>query len=1120
MHRRRQNVVNRQNMPPTANSPIQPLGQFERIHQGRAIGWALLPDRLQHRLGIEILQGDSIVAAGQASLLHPGLTASNIGDGQYGFAIILPNDVDQTLPLHARVFGSGCRLNGEHFFTADASILATDSCGVIDGVIAGVAFGWVLQHDSEIAPKVQALVGDVVKAEAWLTARRPDVEAHHPGKAAHAFRIDLRPLLKARGPRNKPIILVHADTKHPLKGSPLNFAEQTVWGNCKKLEGRELHGWAALAEPESCGPVTLQLWLDDACIDELPADQPLPEFARFGIRFARCGFRFYLPARFLDGQPHTLRIQPKTSGIVARISNAQQTFTRTLCHRISSADNSTVTGYSFIKESSQTPLLLEAYEHGRKVGEAIADSPCPDLPETAATCSAPMPVGFSMTVAPALEPDSPRRIRLHLSGDITPIAQTEILIESCSALIRQAQAAAQQNETFRWWACELVEQLRRSVTADDSLFKEVPITTLPTEDRPVDIIVPVYKGREQTLACLDSLLKSPDLTRHQIIVINDASPDAGLTADLRTLAQREPRLALLENSTNLGFVATVNHGMALHPDRDVVLLNADTLVPASNWLERLRSAASSHPRVGTATPFSNRATICSLPLPNVDNEMPPRHTVDSLDALCAQANPGQTVELPTAVGFCMYIKRALLNEVGLFNVERWGNGYGEENDFCLQAATLGWRHVAACDLFVQHHGAVSFQGEKFERIRKNLVVLNSIYPDYPATIQRFQRLDPLAAPRNRVLMKIHIASNGRQKKIKPQTLHITHAWGGGTQHHVDQLCSQEGYILRPTGNDQAELLHPATGFAMQLPMADLAATSPGQTDTSLLETLRTLQIHAMHIHHWVGLPPAIWDLPQALGVPFDFTVHDFYSFCPRISMLDQTGQFCGQAPVSRCRLCLQDDSLEEEVEAAFRLLGNTPTAWRDFHAKQLVRARQVIAPCQDAATRISRALPLMNVVVKPHEPPLKTRPLFRPLPKPGKELRIAVIGAIGPEKGYSRLLALAQLAEVEAPHLQFFIVGHTMDDTPFASLSTTRISGRYNQEELQPLLKELDCHLALFLSPWPETYSYTLSEALSAGLTPVAPCLGALGERIRAFGGGRLFSANATSAEILGVLQE
>lgn len=1113
-------MVNRQNMPPTADSSIQPLGQFERIYQGRAIGWALLPDRLQHRLGIEILQGDSIVAAGQANLLHPGLTAGTIGDGQYGFAITLPNDLDQTLPLHARVFGSGCRLNGEHFFTADASVLPTDSCGAIDGVIAGVAFGWVLQYDTEHPPKVQALVGNAVKAEAGLTARRPDVEALHPGKAAHAFRIDLRPLLKTQSSRNKPILLVHPGTNRPLKGSPLNFAEKTVWGHCKKLDGRELHGWAAFAEPEPCDPVTLQLWLDGVCIDEQPADQPLPEFAGLGIRFARCGFRFHLPARALDGQPHTLHIQPKTPSVSLHISNMQQTFTRTLCHSVHSASSSNVTGYSFIKESPNTPLLLEAYEHGRKVGEAIADSPCPDLPETAATCSAPLHAGFSMDLAPPLDPDLPRRIQLRLSGDSAPVGQTEILIESRSALIQQLQAAAQQNETFRWWARELVEQLRRSEALDDSLFKEVPITTLPAEDTTLDIIVPVYKGREQTLACLDSLLKSPDSTRHQIIVINDASPDAGLTAALRTLAQRENKLTLLENSTNLGFVATVNRGMALHPDRDVVLLNADTLVPAGNWLERLRAAACSHPRVGTATPFSNRATICSLPLPNVDNEMPPRHTVDSLDALCAQANPGQTVELPTAVGFCMYIKRALLNEVGLFNVERWGNGYGEENDFCLQAAGLGWRHVAACDLFVQHHGAVSFQGEKFERIRKNLVVLNALYPDYPATIQRFQRLDPLAAPRNRVLIKLHCDGNGSQKKIRPQTLHITHAWGGGTQHHVDRLCSHEGYILRPTGNDQVELLHPATGFAMRLPMADLAALCPGQTDISLIEMLRSLQIHAIHIHHWVGLPPAIWDLPQALGVPFDFTVHDFYSFCPRISMLDQNGQFCGQAPVSRCELCLQTDSLEDEAAVAFRQLGSSPTVWRDFHAKRLARARQVIAPCRDAATRISRALLLKHVVVKPHEPPLKTRPLFRPLPKPGKELRIAVIGAIGPEKGYTQLLALAQLAEVEAPHLQFVIVGHTMNDTPFASLRNTRISGRYTQEELQPLLKELECHLALFLSPWPETYSYTLSEALTAGLTPVAPCLGALGERISLIEHGRLFSANATPAEILGVLQE
>jgi glycosyltransferase involved in cell wall biosynthesis len=546
----------------------------------------------------------------------------------------------------------------------------------------------------------------------------------------------------------------------------------------------------------------------------------------------------------------------------------------------------------------------------------------------------------------------------------------------------------------------------------------------------------------------------------------------------------------LENPTNRGFVASVNRGMALHPERDVLLLNADTLLPSSNWLQRLRTAAYSHPRIATVTPFSNRATICSLPLPNVDNDLPPGHSVDSLDALCAQTNPGLVVEIPTAVGFCMFIKRAALNEAGLFDAERWAKGYGEENDFCFKAASLGWQHVAACDVFIQHHGSVSFQGEKAARVEANLAQLNALYPDYPVTIQRFLRRDPLAAARNRVAIQFHSPYH-KGKKPEPQTLHITHAWGGGIEHHVNLTCAQSGYLLRPTREGQVELTHPASGFALRLAMADLASLSP-----AVLDGLRQLNIHAIHYHQWIGLPAAIWNLPQALGLAYDFSVHDYYSFCPRVVMLDHTGQFCGQAPVSRCTICLKARPLEAEIDIAYRQLGATPEAWRGFHAEHLARARQIIAPSKDAASRFSKAFPLKQVVVKPHEPPWKTAPRFKPLPKPGQALRIAVIGAIGPQKGYDQLLALAQMAETEAPQLRFYIVGYTQDDTPFEALGNVQITGKYKPHELQPLLAELDCHLALFLSPWPETYSYTLSEAVAAGLLPVAPDLGALRERM------------------------
>ena len=134
-----------------------------------------------------------------------------------------------------------------------------------------------------------------------------------------------------------------------------------------------------------------------------------------------------------------------------------------------------------------------------------------------------------------------------------------------------------------------------------------------------------------------------------------------------------------------------------------MLLNSDTLV-APGWLERLRQAAYAAPDIGTATPLSNSASILSYPGPAEANPMSDIADTARLTMLAHKANAGSVVDIPVAVGFCMYIRRDCLDSVGLFRTDLFAQGYGEENDFCLRARHLGWRHVAAPGVFVAHAG--------------------------------------------------------------------------------------------------------------------------------------------------------------------------------------------------------------------------------------------------------------------------------------------------------------------------------------------------------------------------------------------------------------------------------
>lgn len=273
----------------------------------------------------------------------------------------------------------------------------------------------------------------------------------------------------------------------------------------------------------------------------------------------------------------------------------------------------------------------------------------------------------------------------------------------------------------------------------------------------LDIIIPIYRGLAATRRCLESVLASwhPDMA---IYLIDDCSPEPAISAYLRQLAADYPhRLALITHYHNWGFVASANQGMQLHADRDVILLNSDTEVPAQ-WQARLQACAYQQANIATVTPFSNNATICSYPHFCVDNPLPPQVSVSQLDQACQRANPQQWVEIPTAVGFCMYIKRTCIQQIGTFDELRFGFGYGEENEFCLRAQAKGWIHVLSADVFVYHQGSVSFAETKALHQPLGAKALLALYPQYDAMIARFIQEDPIAPYRHRITQQLYGAA--------------------------------------------------------------------------------------------------------------------------------------------------------------------------------------------------------------------------------------------------------------------------------------------------------------------------------------------------------------------------
>ena len=261
----------------------------------------------------------------------------------------------------------------------------------------------------------------------------------------------------------------------------------------------------------------------------------------------------------------------------------------------------------------------------------------------------------------------------------------------------------------------------------------------------IDIIIPVYRNLELTRKCIESVLNANDPETGILFVINDASPEPALTAYCQELTN-EQSVQLVEHDENRGFVRSVNAGIERTAERDVVILNSDTEVPPG-WLTRLSAAAEQTPAAASITPFSNNATICSYPHFCADNALPDGLSLEEVDALFATANAGQVTEIPTGVGFCMYLRRAAIDDVGLFDATAFGRGYGEENDWCLRATEKGWKHLLATDVFVYHAGGASFGSEASDYQANALAVISERYPDYERQIAAFIEADPIEPAR-------------------------------------------------------------------------------------------------------------------------------------------------------------------------------------------------------------------------------------------------------------------------------------------------------------------------------------------------------------------------------------
>ena len=608
------------------------------------------------------------------------------------------------------------------------------------------------------------------------------------------------------------------------------------------------------------------------------------------------------------------------------------------------------------------------------------------------------------------------------------------------------------------------------------------------------VIMPVYKGYDETLAAIHAILNAAQRVPYALHVVDDRSPEPALSKTLAELASRG-LFSLEVNAENLGFVKSVNAALRRFPDQTVVLMNTDAKV-SGDWLDRMTAHADRDPTIATVTPFSNNATIFSYPLLNENNAIEMEVDLAAMDRIAAEANRGRSSEVPVGVGFCLLISVAARKAVGIFDEEAFGRGYGEESDFCMRAAKAGLRNVLAEDVFVYHLGQVSF-GPSVGDEPPGQKALVAKHPDYPEHVRQHLRADPTELGRIRLDLGRLAASAGRTP-----TILVYHALTGGILTHVQLeiqrlLAANAGVILVRVGAGDRWNVEVTSGAAVQPFTPNLRAMAFGQFKEHLADFFRWLDPGLIHIHSFVGFDwnatVAFMELVRATGAPYRFTLHDYSVVCHRNDLVLTSNRYCGLANLETCRLCVATDpAYPEAIE---------PAVLRDTYARFLEGAEQVQAPSRDIADRLHRAGARYAIDVVPHAEEKVVAPPIAPATDPSL-VTIVALGALGAHKGSRIILSLARDAKTRDLPIRYFIVGYSdvADDLLDAGVVET---GRFsNAQEAMEIAASLSPDLIFLPSIWPETWSYTLSLAFALRVPPVVFDIGAPADRIRQEGFG------------------
>lgn len=271
----------------------------------------------------------------------------------------------------------------------------------------------------------------------------------------------------------------------------------------------------------------------------------------------------------------------------------------------------------------------------------------------------------------------------------------------------------------------------------------------------VSIIVLTYNSSKTILPCLQSVEKNLR-PGDEVIIADNASKDDTIKI-VGNFIKGKAQFKLIDNGKNLGFSAGTNAGIKASKNPITILLNPDTMA-TNQWLDRL-TAHFADDSIAAVGPISNYVAG----LQRMDlylRKIPKGYSIDQITDLNYEANKGRSVETKLLIGFCMAVRKDVLDKLGYLDEELFlGN---DDLELSWRLRLNGYKLKVATDTFIYHEGQHSFNTET-KTTTSSLVQqsTNALY----AKLLKYYGEDNIPSPMELWMINWFNAENG---KYNPQ----------------------------------------------------------------------------------------------------------------------------------------------------------------------------------------------------------------------------------------------------------------------------------------------------------------------------------------------------------------